>query len=90
MSSLSNCLDASPGGFRVGEKQVYKQDDQLSWFVCPGLRGFLERGTFSVETKEVLGKQDDLITPDINQEFSAEGVYWTPMWSYQTQFEIQV
>ena len=25
-----------------------------------------------------------MITPDINQEFSAERVYWTSMWSYQT------
>lgn len=35
----------------------------------PGLRGFLEGGTYGVKTKKVLGNQDELITLDTNQQF---------------------
>lgn len=68
MTSLSNWVDDSAEIFRVGKKHFINRMTTHPHF-CMELRGFLERSTFSVKTKKVLGNQDELIIPDINPEF---------------------
>lgn len=84
MSSLSNRVDESFEEFRAGRKQVSGlQTGRSTILLRLGLRGFLECRTFSVETKKVLGKQDKLITLDIDQEFCVDHVHQTSTWKYQ-------
>lgn len=74
-------LDGWLWGTQTGRDTVLKTINRMpNQPGLPGPRGFLECETFSVNTKNVLENQEELITLDINEEFCADHVYQTPIW----------